>query len=240
MVERDKNHSQPPRTVVARALEDARLVRIGSQLPVPLGLVRPILRRNDAEENRRGNWMRLRAAEEFPRYAAVARLIDTYAPDGFILDVGCSQGILQERVAYARYLGIDTSAAAIARASVKTDDRTSFQVADASCYQPQQPVDAVVLNEVVYYLSQPLATVHRYGRYLADRGVLILCNVDSWATRRLRRRLATRLPCVDRVDVRGESGLIWTAAVFRSSSPASEAAINDQVDAGAEAGRVAE
>jgi SAM-dependent methyltransferase len=231
---------QQRETKVARALENETLVRIASQLPVPLGLVRPILRRNDADENRRGNWKRLRAAEEFPRYAAVAMLIEKYAPDGFILDVGCSQGILQERVGYARYLGIDTSAAAIARASAKTDDRTSFQVADASRYQPQQPVDAVVLNEVVYYLSQPLATVHRYGRYLAAGGVLILCNVDCWATRRLRRRLATGLRCVDSVDVRGESGLIWTAAVFRSSSPAREAAVHDQVDAGAEAGRVAE
>jgi hypothetical protein len=40
------------------------LVRIGSQLPVPLGLMRPVLRKNDAEQNRRDNWMRLRVSKE--------------------------------------------------------------------------------------------------------------------------------------------------------------------------------
>ena len=51
-------------------------------------------------------------------------MVERYAADGFVLDIGCSQGILQEGLRYRSYLGVDSFADSIRLASAKADDRT--------------------------------------------------------------------------------------------------------------------
>jgi 2-polyprenyl-3-methyl-5-hydroxy-6-metoxy-1,4-benzoquinol methylase len=204
------------RTLVARAVESKLAVGLGSYLPVPLELAQSFLLRDNEKENRKDGWNRLRDATESVRYEAVRGLIEKYVRHGFVLDVGCSQGILQEGLTYGRYVGIDSFAEPILRAAVKSDDRTAFHHADGSSYVPDQPPDAVVLNEVLYYLPEPLAVVTHYANLLAAGGVLIVSVYSrAWAMRRLLRQISSRFPLVESSTVNSHSHLAWTVTVFR-------------------------
>ena len=186
-----------------------------SALPMPLWLLRRILQRDNARENSKDSWQRLRDDSEEPRYAAVREVVERYASEGFVLDLGCSQGILQEGLRYGRYLGIDTSSRAIALASPKSDAQTSFLCADVDLFMPDQPPDVVVLNEVMYYLPDPLRTVQQHARGLAPGGVLVISLFDrAWSCRRLLRHLGHRLDLLETTLV-SSGHLAWTIAVYR-------------------------
>jgi 2-polyprenyl-3-methyl-5-hydroxy-6-metoxy-1,4-benzoquinol methylase len=204
------------RTLVARAVESKLAVGLGSYLPVPLELAQSFLLRDNERENRKDGWNRLRDASESVRYEAIRGLIEKYVRHGFVLDVGCSQGILQEGLTYGRYVGIDSFAEPILRAAVKSDERTAFHHADGASYVPDQPPDAVVLNEVLYYLPEPLDVVTHYATLLAPGGVLIVSVYSrAWAMRRLLRQISSRFPRVESSTVNSHSHLAWTVTVFR-------------------------
>jgi 2-polyprenyl-3-methyl-5-hydroxy-6-metoxy-1,4-benzoquinol methylase len=204
------------RTLISRAVESKLAVGLGSYLPVPLELAQSFLLRDNEKENRKDGWNRLRDARESVRYQAVRGLIEKYVRHGFVLDVGCSQGILQEGLTYGRYVGIDSFAEPILRAAVKSDERTAFHHADGSGYVPDQPPDAVVLNEVLYYLPEPLAVMTHYANVLAPDGVVIVSVYSrAWAMRRLLRQISSRFPLVESSTVNSQSHLAWTVAVFR-------------------------
>lgn len=191
-----------------------QLVAQVAELPVPLSLLRWLLLDN-LRENRRDSWGRLRGADEAARYAEVRKLTEAYASDGFVLDVGCSQGILQEGLTYRRYLGVDRSADAIRLAQPKSDDRTAFVVGDGPGFAPDEPPDAVVLNEVLYYLPDTVRVVQHYADRLSERGVVIVSVYGhAWATRRLLRQIRARLELVRSLPVRSGE-LYWIVAVFR-------------------------
>jgi SAM-dependent methyltransferase len=205
---------EPTATLIGRAMQSRVAVAVLDAAPVPLPLVRPWMLRDNHVENGRGSWQRLRHRSEAARYAAVRATTEAYAEDGFVLDVGCSQGILQEGLRYRRYLGVDSYPDAIAKAQTKTDASTTFVCAEGTTYVAEQPPDAVVLSEVVYYLPDPLATVQHYARQVQGGVVIVSVYARSWSSRRLLRRLADRLELVE--SRRVESGhLAWTIAVFR-------------------------
>ncbi|HEU4908766.1 MAG TPA: hypothetical protein VFT17_07880, partial [Propionibacteriaceae bacterium] len=87
-------------TLVAQLMRSSVAVRLLSLLPIPLFLVRWVLTRDNAGENRKDSWQRLRGVDEVARYSAVQSITERYAGDGFVLDIGCSQGILQEGLRY--------------------------------------------------------------------------------------------------------------------------------------------
>lgn len=188
------------------------------RVPLPEVLIRWWLRHDNAQENARGAWHRLRDDEEQARYEAVRRLVSRHAADGFVLDVGCSQGILREGLVYRRYEGVDAFAGAIARASVRADHRTRFVHADGARYRPDEAPDVIVLNEVVYYLPDPLASVDHYVGLLSPGGVLIVSvYARAWVLRRLLARIINRPDRLDLVEtVRVSSGTrAWDVAVLR-------------------------
>jgi 2-polyprenyl-3-methyl-5-hydroxy-6-metoxy-1,4-benzoquinol methylase len=202
-------------TVVGRLMRSRAAVAVISAAPVPLWVLRRILRRDNERENRKDSWQRLRDDTEEPRYAAVREVVERYAAEGFVLDLGCSQGILAEGLHYGRYLGIDISSPAIALASPKSDAQTRFVCADVDVFMPDRPPDAVVLNEVMYYLPHPLRSVQRHAHNLAPGGVLVVSLFHrAWSCRWLLRRLGQRLDLLETVLV--TSGhLAWTVAVYR-------------------------
>ncbi len=202
-------------TTTARVLNSKFAVQVTSRLPIPLAWARPFLVRDNRQENTADGWSRLRAPTEAARYRAVRSLVEKYASDGFVLDVGCSQGVLQEGLTYARYVGIDSYDQPIRQAAVRADEDTHFYRVDADSFVPDQPPDAVILNEVLYYLPRPLATVDRYAQLVAPDGVLIVSLLHAWATRRLLRQLSDRFPVVDQVVVGNGSHLAWTVSVLR-------------------------
>jgi 2-polyprenyl-3-methyl-5-hydroxy-6-metoxy-1,4-benzoquinol methylase len=207
-------------TFVAQLMRSRVAVELLSAVPIPLFLVRSVLMRDNALENRKDSWQRLRGIDEAARYQAVRDLTERYAANGFVLDVGCSQGILQEGLHYRRYLGVDNFEQSIALAKAKTDSRTQFVCADGSNFVADAAPDAVVMNEVVYYLTDPLGAVEHHASRLAADGVLIVSiYARTWSSRRLLRAMAARLDLVESSLVRS-GHLAWTVAAFRPSPAA--------------------
>jgi 2-polyprenyl-3-methyl-5-hydroxy-6-metoxy-1,4-benzoquinol methylase len=200
---------------VARILSSRAAAALVATVPVPLVLVRGVLLRDNAAENRRNNWARLRDETEAARYATVRAITERYAADGFVLDLGCSQGILQEGLRYRRYVGVDNHPPAIDRAQVKADETTAFIVGEAETYVPDERPDAVVLNEVIYYLRHPTRVIERHAAQLAPDGVIVVSVYDRpWAARWLLRRLSRRYATVENVTVT-ERHHSWTVTALR-------------------------
>ena len=204
-------------TFVAQLMRSKAAVELLAAAPIPLFLVRSILARDNARENRKDSWQRLRGRDEAARYRAVRSVTEHHAHDGFVLDIGCSQGILQEGLRYGRYLGVDNCEQSITLARRKCDRRTQFVCADASNFVADQPPDAVVMNEVLYYLPDPIGVVAHHARRLAPGGVVIISiYARTWYSRRLLSALARRFDLLESTLIRS-GHLAWTVAVYRPS-----------------------
>jgi 2-polyprenyl-3-methyl-5-hydroxy-6-metoxy-1,4-benzoquinol methylase len=123
-----------------------------------------------------GRWAYLGELAEMARFSVLAGYLRHFKPGGAILDVGCGEGVLAERLPrgdYRRYVGVDLSAAAIEQAGRSLAPSASWIAADAQTYAPTERFDAIVFNEVVYFFSDPAATVERYAGALNDGGILL-------------------------------------------------------------------
>lgn len=202
-------------TLVAQIVASRAAVAVMNRLPVPLSAARPWLLRDDRQENARDSWGRLWSEVEAPRYAAVREAVARWTDNGFVLDVGCAQGILAHGLVCRRYVGVDRQAASLRLAEARTLSDCEFVFADADDYRPDEPPDAVVLNEVLYYLPDPVVTARRYADQLAPDGVLVVSVfARAWAPRRLLQTLDAVLERVDSELVRSDE-LAWTVAVYR-------------------------
>jgi 2-polyprenyl-3-methyl-5-hydroxy-6-metoxy-1,4-benzoquinol methylase len=209
-------------TFVARVMRSKAAAELLAAAPVPLFLVRSILTRDNARESRKDSWQRLRGRNEAERYRAVRSATERYARDGFVLDIGCSQGILQEGLKYGRYLGVDNCEQSITLAQPKCDRWTQFVCADASNFVADQPPDAVVMNEVLYYLSDPIGVVAHHACRLAPGGVVIISiYARTWSSRRLLSALAARFELLESNLIRS-GHLAWTVAAYRPSRVTSQ------------------
>ena len=202
-------------TPAARVVNNRFSRFLVERLPVPLALARPFLLRDDARENANDGWARLADPAEAARYAAVRQVCERYARGGGLLDVGCSRGLLQEGMTYGSYVGIDADERPLVHATQRADDRTSFLRADADMYEPDGPVDAIVFNEMLYYLPSPVRTVRRLATQLTPGGVLVVSMFRAWATGRIERELAALFPLVESRQVTGSSGATWIVTVYR-------------------------
>lgn len=115
----------------------------------------------------------------------LAGIVETYAPQPSILDLGCgtSANLPLTPGAYQRYHGVDISAKAIKRARLVGRPGATYETADVLSYVPQETYDAILLREVIYYL--PLAKVSgflsRLSGFLAPGGVIL---IQVWAGER--------------------------------------------------------
>lgn len=164
-----------------------------------------------------GEWSDLAHLEELARYSVIAGYIQFFNPGGSVLDVGCGEGILLQRLnseAYGRYVGIDVSQAAIDRAEKREDHQIHFAQADAEKYVPSESFDAIIFNEVLYILDQPLDVVQRYESWLRPGGIFIISFYEkSMRALAVNNRLKERYNSMDEVRVSTRSDT-WIIDVF--------------------------
>ena len=171
-----------------------------------------------------GTWDYLWSIDEFARFSVVGGYCRLLRPGAAILEVGCGEGVLQERLdrsTYCRYVGIDISERAIANAQARLtrtpDDKSSFFAADALHYTPSQAFDLIIFNESLEYFSDPRATVQRYEPFLAPNGLFIASvfrGEDDVRWQQIWQRLAHRYHTDDATTVTNAKGLTWDIRVL--------------------------
>ena len=159
-----------------------------------------------------GSWRRLEDRAEIGRYSIIVGYRDVLKKKR-ILDVGCGQGLLAERLKkfnYARYHGFDLSATAIAEAkSARADVRNTYSVGRAEDFETSERFDLVVFNEIIYYLDDPVTVINRYGDVLGESGHLLVSMYDSARSRAAWRLLDGVLHIVDGTTITHMSNASW-------------------------------
>jgi trans-aconitate methyltransferase len=137
-----------------------------------------------------GRWKNLREDKERGRYKAIIDFIDKYGNNNpSILDLGCGEGILCERIkkeSYSEFVGMDFSSESIKQADVKSLDKAVFKEADLHYFNPEQKYDVIVFNEAFYYVheSKKVKVLQIMMDALTENGIIINSiyrkGVGSW------------------------------------------------------------
>lgn len=161
--------------------------------------------------------------DELPRYSLLIGYLAFLGGEPEMLDVGCGQGIFRARIEplpFQRYVGIDVSSAAIARARALEDARTSFvegDVCGASVDLGQ--FDVVVCNEVLSVVPDPGAVLDCIEALLRPGGHLLTSTWRHAGDEQLLRSIDRRFALVDAVDARNPANPIaprgWRVACHR-------------------------
>ena len=159
--------------------------------------------------------------------------LEKHAKNGSILDLGCGPGNTANELAasaYATYVGVDISEAALAKARNRTEEngrtgKNSFACSDFLSYRPTQQFDVILFRESMYHV--PLAKVKpildHFSKYLKDQGVFIVRMAISDGKGGHKPRLTAMVDIMEAdFDVveksqYGESGV--TVIVFRPKCP---------------------
>lgn len=173
------------------------------------------------DEFKRGAFDYFGDLRQLARYSIIAGYIRHLGRDASILDIGCGQGVLAERLCdtpYKRYVGIDPVPEAIAKAIHLIDDRTSFEVVE----RPSRELgyfDVVVCNEVLYGVPGPERLLDDIHGVLPAGGNLLTSIWRHPTDVGLRRMLDARFELVDVVtaqnltDETGDHG--WRVSWYR-------------------------
>lgn len=130
------------------------------------------------EEYRRGRWAFLRDLPESGRYGIIGMWLALNGALDSVLDIGCGEGLLYERLkpmGVDRYVGVDLAPAALGIADVDPQI-ASLRVGDLHTFaaQPGETFSAVVFNEVLHFSEDPAAAVARYVPFLSPDGVIAI------------------------------------------------------------------
>lgn len=161
------------------------------------------------------HWNYLSGIEQLGRYSIIAGYSIFMKPLGRVLDVGCGEGILLERLGdtYSEFVGIDISDVALRRARERIHERAIFLKEDVE--NPSSAVagkfDVIVFNEVLYYCADPLGTMRKYERYLNYQGIFIVSIHCRWKHFFIWKKFENVYPILDRVVIkhRTTSWRIW-------------------------------
>lgn len=124
-----------------------------------------------------GRWDKLKAPEEQARFAATARLLVRHVPPGHVLEIGCGESLLLQRLKptdYRSWLGVDISEIAIQRAQAFAREHVHYVVADMETMTPDGMFDAIVFTESIYYSTDCARLLRRFSRCLNPKGLFVV------------------------------------------------------------------
>jgi SAM-dependent methyltransferase len=183
------------------------------------GIARAVGRSQQQRSNRRyarGDWSWLGDLGEMAHYSVLAGYAQFLRPGGSVLDVGCGEGLLRERLGpgtYSRYVGVDFDVA-IRRATERAHDATSFVIGDMHTFVPDAPFDVIIFNESVYYFDDVVRGLRRYEAFLAPGGVILLSIFNTEKNARRWTGIRAAFDIKDEVTVRNADGRAWTCAAL--------------------------
>ncbi len=162
---------------------------------------------------RSGAWAYLGQLDETSRYSIIVGYLSVLVPRGAVLDVGCGDGVLHERIVAndaLRYVGVDISGAAVDMILAKHPQARVSQ-ADAETDIPTERFDAIVFNETLYYFTDPADTLRRYcEKALSPDGVVIVSLYQaSRRARAITRQLRSSFEVVDETTT-SQKNKSWT------------------------------
>jgi SAM-dependent methyltransferase len=197
--------------------------------PISVGaLVNRLLgRRSPAEkwnaQYAAGRWTDFDRLDELAHYSVLAGYALHLKPGGTLLDVGCGDGALRDRLhpaAFSRYVGLDF-AEAVARARHRTDDQTEFVIGDMQEFTPPTVFDTIVFNESLYYAKSPTREIARYARSLAPDGLFLISTHSKPNTDALWAEIAGSYDVIDHTTVVNAQGTTWRCGAVKPRRTAS-------------------
>jgi 2-polyprenyl-3-methyl-5-hydroxy-6-metoxy-1,4-benzoquinol methylase len=155
-------------------------------------------------EYRAGRWDYLDTLDNIGGLLTVFGYCQYLSPNS-ILDVGCGEGLLAKKLTaldYEKYLGIDISSEAVAKAvKLRGDARTRFSVSNALTFVAQTPFDVIVFNQSLYYMPDPVGAIRRYAGFLTSSGRMIVSMYDCGRTRAAWSLIADHIDVEDSITV---------------------------------------
>ena len=104
------------------------------------------------KQYKKGSWDNLHSDAERIRYQAIIDFMSLYSiKNPKILDLGCGEGILSNRLDenyYDYFLGMDFSSVSIEKANALQLKNAEFMCADIHTFVPKQKFDVIIFNEV--------------------------------------------------------------------------------------------
>jgi SAM-dependent methyltransferase len=126
-----------------------------------------------------------------------------------ILDLGAGSGRLAvalQPYAPGRYLGVDLSPEAVARARGLNLPGAEFTPGDFETWRPAETFDAIVFNESIGYARDPAATFQAFAAHLKPEGRFFVSLYESGSSAAQWRRIERACAVVEATSVRDRTG----------------------------------
>jgi 2-polyprenyl-3-methyl-5-hydroxy-6-metoxy-1,4-benzoquinol methylase len=165
-----------------------------------------------------GEWRFLTNIEELGHYSIIQGYLLYYEKTESILDVGCGEGVLQQRlnkVGYGRYVGIDLSEQAISIARMNENVTTRFMQVRAENFKTEEKYDAIIFNEILYYFDDPISLLQHYEQYLSKDGIIIISMCVHRRSTRIWEKLSSKYSFLDDTKIYNRTGNKWICKCFR-------------------------
>lgn len=167
-----------------------------------------------------GAYDRLAGASERARFSLIVGHRDVLDAER-ILDIGCGQGVLAQRLGrarYQRYVGLDISRVAIEQARHAVPDaRNSYIVSDVASFTTEDKFDLIVFNECLYHMDDPAASVRHCLAFLAPGGHVSISMYDTARSRAVW-PLLDMLETVESTEIVQRRQARWTVKLMRPRS----------------------
>lgn len=184
------------------------------------------------EQYAKGEWAWLRRIDELGHHSVLAGYFHYLKPGGSILDIGCGEGLLQERLnGYEKYVGVDLGEAikiAAAKAVSENDSKTKFAVGDMNTYTPEQMFDAMVFNESIYYLDDITKSLRQYDKFLNKNGVMLISVHQRDKHQKIWDAIEQVYTPIDECVVINKLGTGWTCKALMRPAEAPQVAGNEK------------